>query len=154
MLLHFKHFCKYKETPEIVLSLNFGLFREDFITSIVYPEIKWRMIKEVSVGWFEKSCKRILGHKMFLVIFQCRKNLTSTPKPDNFMWLFWTFVDLPVCPRCFFIWARNLDEYLTKFILSKFLSFCPGWFITVLLSKSSKWRKYSYREIFALGRVV
>ena len=85
MLLHFKHFCKYEETPEVVLLLNFGLFREDFITSIVYPEIKWRMIEEVSVGWFEKSCKRILGRKMFLVIFQCKKNLTSTPKPDNFM---------------------------------------------------------------------
>ena len=39
----------------------------------------------------------------------------STPKPDNFMQLFWTLVDGPVWPRC----AKNSDEYFTKFIPSK-----------------------------------
>ena len=48
-------------------------------------------------GW-----KTLLRHEMFLVISRFRKVLVmSTPKPDNFMKLFWTFAGVPVWPRCF-----------------------------------------------------
>ena len=73
----------------------------------------------------------------------CRKSLVmSTPKSDNFMQLFWTFVSVLVWPKCFFIRARNLDENCTKFIPSKSLNFLLVPFFIVLLAKSSKWRKY------------
>ena len=84
--------------------------------------------------------KNFSWHEMFLVISRCRKSLVmSTPKPDNFIQLFWPFIALPVLPKCFFMWARNLDEYLTKFILSKFLNFSFVSFFIVLLAKSLKW---------------
>ena len=43
-----------------------------------------------------KTYKRILSHKMFLVISQCTKSLVkSTQKPDKFMQLFSVFVGVP-----------------------------------------------------------
>ena len=87
--------------------------------------------------------KNLPRQVMFLVISGCRKSVVmSTPKPDTFMQLFWTFVGVPVWPKCFFICARNLDEYFAKFIPSKFWNFFLASFFTVLLTKSSKWRKY------------
>ena len=56
------------------------------------------------------------------------------PKPDNFMELFWTFPDGPVC---FFIKSRILNT-LTIFIPSKFLKFSLVSFFIVLLAKISK----------------
>ena len=71
----------------------------------------------MSVGFF--GLKNFSHHEMFLVIARCRKSLVmSTPKPDNFMQLFWTFGGVSMWPKCFFIWARNLDEY-SKFIPRK-----------------------------------
>ena len=96
-----------------------------------------------------EACERIFGlknfsrHEMFLVISQYRKSLVmSTPKPDNFMGLFWTFVGVTVWPKCFFICDRSLDEYFTKFIPSILLNFFFVSFYIVLLAKSSKWRKH------------
>ena len=95
-----------------------------------------------------KTCERIFGlknfslHEMFLVISQCRKRLVmSTPKPDNCMQLFWTLADVPVWPR----YAKNADEYFTKFIPSKLMKFFPVSFFTLLLAKSSKWMKHLYK---------
>ena len=95
-----------------------------------------------------KNCERIFGMKnfsqqiMFLVMSRCRKCLVmSTLKPDDFMELFWTFFGVTVWPKYFFIRAKNLDAYFTKFIPSKFLNFFLPSFVIVLLAKSSKWRK-------------
>ena len=61
--------------------------------------------------------------ELFSVFSRCRKSLVmSAPKPD-IMQLFWTFFDVTVWSKCVFICARNLDEYFTKFISSKFLNF-------------------------------
>ena len=46
--------------------------------------------------------EKISRHKIFLVISRRRKSLVmSTPKLDNFMQLFWTFVGVLVWPKCF-----------------------------------------------------
>ena len=84
---------------------------------------------------------------MFLAISQCRKSLVmSTAKPYNFMQLFWTFVGVPVWPKCFFICARNLDEYFTKLIPSKFLNFFLVSFSVVLLVKVQN-KGYIYKNL-------
>ena len=37
----------YRETLEAILSVNFSLFGENFITSFVQPEKKWQIMGEV-----------------------------------------------------------------------------------------------------------
>ena len=69
--------------------------------------------------------------------FPVSKNLgMSTPKPDNYMQLFWTFVCESVWHRCFLICARNSDEYFIQFIPNKFLNFFIVSFFIVLLAKN------------------
>ena len=37
----------YKETPDAILSANFGPFGENFVTSFIQPAIKPQIMKEV-----------------------------------------------------------------------------------------------------------
>ena len=83
-----------------------------------------------------------LEHEMFLVISRCRKTLVmSTPKPDNFRRLFWTFAVAPVWLK-FFLCVRNLDEYFTKFIPSKFLNFLPCLTFYCIAGQKVKMKEY------------
>ena len=63
------------------------------------------------------SARNVFGYLPVL-----KKLNMSTPKPDDFMQLFWKFVGVPVWPK-WFLCSRNLYEYFTKFIPSKFLNF-------------------------------
>ena len=98
----------YKETPEPILSVNFGLFRENFVNSFIFSEIKQQRWWKKYVRLVLKTCERTFElknfsrHEMFHVMSGCRKSLVmSTPKPDSLMQLFWTFVGVLVWPKCF-----------------------------------------------------
>ena len=106
---NFVQFCissmlyTYNETPEAILSVNFGLCWENLIKRCKMAEIIEEYVRLVL-----KTCERILGlknfsrHELFLVISRCRKVLVmSTPKADNFMQLFWAFVGATLWPKCF-----------------------------------------------------
>ena len=47
----------YKEIPEVILSVNFGPFGENFVTSIIYPVIKPLIMEEACGGWSLKMQK-------------------------------------------------------------------------------------------------
>ena len=61
------------------------------------------------------------------------------------MELFWTFAGVPVWLKCLFVCAKNLDEYYTKFIPSKFFSlFLVSFFIVLFKTKQG----FKIKEVF------
>ena len=63
------------------------------------------------------SLRTFLRTISFLLFPGVEKVVISTPKPDNFMKLFWTFISVPVRVRCFFvpgIWMNTLLNYFEQ----------------------------------------
>ena len=83
-----------------------------------------------------KNLKWIFGLKNFsrqellLVISRCRKSLLmSTPKPDNFMQLFWTFVDVLVWSKFFLYRPRiYMNTLLKLFQVNSWIFFVVSFF--------------------------
>ena len=95
----FKYVIQVNGTPEAFLSVHFGLFREKFVTSFIYSEIKRQIMEEVCEVTPKphipakpakeiSELKNFSRHERFLFVTRCRGSLfMSTPKPDNYMLL-------------------------------------------------------------------
>ena len=132
-------------TSETILSVNFRLFGENFITSFIQPEIKQQTMAEVCGVGLKNLRANFRVEELFSArnvsrYFPCRKTLAiSIPNRiilcSCFEHLLVYLYDLDV----FFTCARNSDEYFTKFIVNRFLNFSPASFLQYCqLAKSSK----------------